>query len=64
MWIGKSCFIFPEYSRYVFLNTNTNAIYRVCSHVKGMGTEIFAIQGDDNILNHWMNEDENISFVT
>ena len=49
MWIGKSCFIFPEYSRYVFLNTNTNAIYRVCSHAKGMGTEIFAIQGDDNI---------------
>ena len=43
MWVGKCCFIFPEYSRYVYLNNNTLAIYKVCAHAKSMGTEIFAI---------------------
>ena len=64
MWTGKCFFIFPEYSRYVHLNNNTLAIYKVCAHAKSMGTEIFAIQGDDNIQNHWMYEHEEISQTT
>lgn len=64
MWGGKSCFIFPEYSRYVYLNSNTNAIYRVCAHAKGLGRDIYAIQGDDHVLNHWMYDHEDISTVT
>ena len=63
MWGGKCCFIFPEYSRYVYLSTNTNAIYRTCAQAKKMGSEIFAIQGDDNVLNHWMYDFEDVANV-
>lgn len=63
MWTGKSCFIFPEYSRYVHLNTNTLAFYRTCAHVKGLGVDIFALQGDDNVLNHWMYDFDEIAFT-
>jgi hypothetical protein len=63
MWGGKCCFIFPEYSRYMYLSTNTNAIYRTCAQAKGMGREIFAIQGDDNVLNHWMYDFEDVATV-
>ena len=43
MWTGKTFAIFPEYSRYVHLNTNTLAFYKTCAHINGLGTDIIAI---------------------
>jgi len=64
IYTGRVNFIFPEYSRWVHLNTNTLAMRRVCAHLKGFGLDVFYIQGDENPLNHWIYEFENESFVT
>jgi len=37
---------------------------KVGARTKGYGSDIFAIQGDDNVLNHWMYDFENEYFVT
>jgi len=60
---GRATFIFPEYSRWIFLNTNTLPLLRTCVHCKGYGSDIFAIQGDENPLNHWMYELDNYAFT-
>jgi len=59
---GKAQFIFPEYSRWIHLNTNTLPFHRTCIHCQGYGIDIFAIQGDENPLNHWVYELENYAF--
>lgn len=41
-------FAFPEYSRWVHLNTNTMPMRFVCPRVRGYGEDIFAVQGDEN----------------
>jgi len=43
MWTGRACYIFPEYSRYVQLNTNTLAMLKVGAQTRGFGKDIFAI---------------------
>jgi len=43
LFTGRACFIFPEYSRWVHLNTNTLAMMKVCLRLKGYGHDIFAI---------------------
>ncbi|EGR30262.1 hypothetical protein IMG5_206927 [Ichthyophthirius multifiliis] len=58
MFTGRVNFIFPEYSRWVHLATNTLPMYKVCARVKGFGKDIFYIQGDENPLNHWIYEFE------
>lgn len=63
IYTGKVCFMFPEYSRWVFLNTNTMPILKVCAHARGYGQDIFSIQGDDNPLNHWIYEFPDLSFT-
>ena len=50
LYPGRSMFIFPEYSRYVHLATNTNPMYKVCPKLSGWNQDIFAIQGDENPL--------------
>lgn len=50
IYTGRTNFIFPEYSRWVHLATNTLPMYKVCSRVKGFGHDIFTIQGDENTL--------------
>lgn len=59
---GRAMFIFPEYSRWIHLNTNTLPLHKICVHLKGFGSDIFAIQGDENPLNHWMYESEHYTF--
>lgn len=56
MYPGRSLFAFPEYSRYVHLNTNTLPMMNVCPQLHGFGDDIFAIQGDENPQNHWVYE--------
>eukprot|EP00825_Cyclidium_porcatum_P010953 TRINITY_DN15595_c0_g1_i1.p1 TRINITY_DN15595_c0_g1~~TRINITY_DN15595_c0_g1_i1.p1 ORF type:complete len:262 (+),score=40.19 TRINITY_DN15595_c0_g1_i1:178-963(+) len=63
LYTGRGLFIFPEYSRWVHLNTNTLAIHKICPQVKGFGHDIFYIQGDDNPLNHWIYEFPESSWV-
>jgi hypothetical protein len=50
--MGRTMFAFPEYSRYVHLATNTIPMYKICPHLEGLGTDIFAIQGDENPLSN------------
>lgn len=40
--------MFPEYSRFVYLNTNTIPMQKVCPKLEGYRHDIFAIQGDQN----------------
>lgn len=58
LWTGRAMFAFPEYSRYVYLNTHTLPMMNVCTQLKGFGEDIFSIQGDENPLNHWFYEYE------
>ena len=51
-WVGRALFLFPEYSRYVHLGTNTIAMYKTCVHLKGFNKDIFSIQGDENPLSN------------
>jgi pimeloyl-ACP methyl ester carboxylesterase len=48
LYPGRSLFAFPEYSRFVHLNTNTLPMYSVCPRLQGFNQDIFAIQGDDS----------------
>lgn len=52
LWTGRAMFAFPEYSRHVFLSTNTLPMMKVCTQLKGFGEDIFAIQGDENPLSN------------
>lgn len=58
LWVGRSLFLFPDYSRYVHLGTNTIPMYNTCIHLRGYNQDIFSIQGDENPLNHWIYEFE------
>lgn len=61
LYTGRVCFLFPEYSRWIHLNTNTLPIMKVCMKAKGYGHDILAIQGDENPLNHWVYEFDQIA---
>jgi hypothetical protein len=47
LFTGRSCFIFPEYSRWVRLGSNTLAMMKICIKTRGYGRDIFGYQGDD-----------------
>lgn len=64
MFTGRAHFVFPEYSRWVHLATNTLPMYKVCARVKGFGHDIFYLQGDENPLNHWIYDFENYATTT
>ena len=55
---GRVCFIFPEYSNYVFLNSNTLSILKVCVKAQGFNHDIQSImtESDNPELNHWVYE--------
>ena len=38
------------------MNTNTLPMMNVCPQLRGFNDDIFAIQGDQNPLNHWVYE--------
>lgn len=63
LWGGRSSWIFPEYSRYVHLGTNTLPMHKVCPKTQGFGRDIFAIQGDENPSNHWIYEHSDLSYA-
>jgi pimeloyl-ACP methyl ester carboxylesterase len=62
LFTGRSYFVFPDQSRWVYMNQNTIQIHKVCIKNKGFGNDIIALQGDDNPLNHWMYEQEQFQF--
>eukprot|EP01016_Furgasonia_blochmanni_P005459 TRINITY_DN1211_c0_g1_i1.p1 TRINITY_DN1211_c0_g1~~TRINITY_DN1211_c0_g1_i1.p1 ORF type:complete len:458 (+),score=105.78 TRINITY_DN1211_c0_g1_i1:158-1531(+) len=62
VFTGRNVFIFPEYSRWVHLNSNTLAIHKVCLKNRGYGHDIFAIQGDEDPNNHWIYEQDLYTF--
>lgn len=55
---GRVGFIFPDFSNYVFLNSNTNSMMRVCPKTQGFGHDIQMVMTDtDNPEeNHWVYE--------
>ncbi len=66
LFTGKSMFVFPEYSRWVHLNTNTLPMLKVCPQLHGFNEGISYVQGDENPqskswlnLDHWVYELEN-----
>ena len=48
LFTGKSMFVFPEYSRWVHLNTNTLPMLKVCPQLHGFNEGISYVQGDEN----------------
>ena len=50
VWVGRTLFLFPEYSRYVHLGTNTMPMYKTCTHLRGYNQDIFSIPSDENPL--------------
>jgi len=62
LYTGRVRFIFPEYSRWVHLGTNTLPMMKVAVRCAGYGKDIFALQGDENPLNHWMYEFDEYTF--
>jgi len=50
LWVGRAIFAFPEHSRYVYLNTHTMPMQKVCPQLQGFHKDIFSIQGDENPL--------------
>lgn len=39
-------------------------MHKVCLRVKGLGHDVFYVQGDENPLNHWVYDFENEATVT
>lgn len=60
LYPGRVHFAFPDESRYVYLGTNTLPMLKVCPHAKGFNHDIFSIQGDDGIQNHWIYERQDL----
>jgi len=58
LYPGRVGFAFPDESRHVYLNTNTLPMMSVCPHAKGFNHDIFSIQGDNGVQNHWIYERE------
>jgi len=56
---GRVCFIFPEYSNYVFLNSNTLSMMKVAVKTQGYMHDIQSImtESDNPEKNHWIYED-------
>lgn len=63
LWGGRSLFVFPEYSRWVHLATNTLPMHKVCVKTRGWGKDIYSIQGDENPMNHWIYENSELSWA-
>lgn len=49
-------FVFPEYSRWVHLGTNTLPMLKLCPQLHGFNEGISYVQGDENPQNHWVYE--------
>lgn len=58
LYPGRSLFLFPDNSRYVYLNTNTLPMMNVCPKLKGFNEDIFSVQGDESVQNHWIYDRE------
>ena len=62
LYTGRVNFTFPDNSRYVYLNTNTMPMLNVCPKARGFNEDIFSIQGDEGVQNHWVYErDEEVN---
>lgn len=53
---GRVLFAFPDESRHVYLNTNTLPMLSVCPSARGFNRDIFSLQGDTGVQNHWIYE--------
>ena len=55
---GRVCFIFPEYSNHVFMNTNTLSMMKVCVKSQGYNHDLQYIltDSDNPEENHWIYE--------
>ena len=55
---GRVCFIFPEYSNHVFLNSNTLSMMKICVKAQGYGHDIQSVmtESDNPEQNHWIYE--------
>ena len=60
---GRCCFVFPEYSNYVFLNSNTLSIMTVCVKAQGYYHDIQSVmtESDNPEQNHWIYENPQLS---
>lgn len=63
LYTGRVSFIFPEYSNYVFLNSNTLSMMKVAPKTQGIFHDIQSVMTDsDNAeANHWIYEDPQLS---
>lgn len=59
LYPGRVSFLFPEYSNFVFLGTNTLSMMRVCPKAQGYHHDIQMVmtESDNPELNHWVYED-------
>ena len=55
---GRVCFVFPDHSNFVFLNSNTLSMMKVCVKAQGFGHDIqYVLTDSDNPEeNHWIYE--------
>lgn len=60
---GRVSFIFPEYSNYVFLNSNTLSMMKVCPKTQGYFHDIQSVmtESDNAEANHWVYEDPQLA---
>ena len=60
---GRTRFIFPQYSHYVFLGNNTIPMMKVCPQNQGYMHDIFTLwcENDNPEQNHWIYEDPSLS---
>lgn len=63
LYPGRVNFVFPEYSNFVFLGTNTLPMMRVCPKAQGYFHDIQMVltESDNPELNHWIYEDPLLS---
>lgn len=60
---GRVNFVFPEYSNFVFVGTNTLSMMRVCPKTQGYLNDIQMVltESDNPELNHWIYEDPRLA---
>ena len=59
---GRSRFVFPEFSQYVFLGNNTISMMKICPQNRGYFHDIFKLwcDSDNPEQNHWIYEDPSL----
>lgn len=65
LYPGRSTFMFPDYSEWVYLGTNTLPMYSKCPQLRGLGDDIFAMPSseEDIVKNHFMYNNSELTFI-